>query len=127
MKKNIICAGVIVLILAASAAFIALQNSGEDKQRWAYVYSDDVLVNTISLNDAAEPYTFTVETADGGYNVVSVKNGEIGISEASCPDLVCVHTGYIHSSALPVVCLPNKLVIRIGGAPEDDGVDAVAK
>lgn len=126
MKKNIVCAVVIALIIAASAAWVALRYYNDDTQRYAYVYSDDVLVNTICLNEVTEPYNFTVNSPDGGYNVVSVKNGEIGISEASCPDLVCVHTGYIHSSALPVVCLPNKLVIEIGGAPDDE-VDAVAK
>ncbi|HBE87040.1 MAG TPA: hypothetical protein DDW53_19330, partial [Lachnoclostridium sp.] len=37
------------------------------------------------------------------------------ITEASCPDKVCVRTGKIHRSGELIVCLPNRVVITIEG------------
>ena len=46
------------------------------------------------------------------------------VIESSCPTLDCQHTGKIHRSGESIICLPNKLVIRLSGG-SDEGVDAV--
>ena len=43
-------------------------------------------------------------------------------SEAGCPDQVCVHQGFIADGTVPIVCLPNKLIIEISGG--GDRLDA---
>ena len=46
-------------------------------------------------------------------NVVKVENGSVHMSSASCPDKTCVERGEISRVGETVVCLPNKVVIRI--------------
>lgn len=57
-------------------------------------------------------------------NVVSIKNGAVCVSDASCPDHVCVNSGWKKYDGETIVCLPNKLVVTVTGG-EDSGLDAV--
>ena len=50
--------------------------------------------------------------SDRGSNLLVVKDGRAYISEATCPDLICVHTGYA-DELKSVVCLPNKVTVSI--------------
>lgn len=85
----------------------------------ALVYSDGKLIRTATLSANA---TFTVEY-NGGYNTIEVKNGAISVTEASCPDEVCIATGEISHGAVPIICLPNRLEIIVKSA--DDSIDIV--
>ena len=60
------------------------------------------------------------ESADGGYNAVTVKDGKIAVTEANCPDQYCVRQGFCNSGA-QIVCLPHRLVISFLGESEIDG------
>lgn len=116
LKKNrpaLILSGLIVIILLASAGALWYLNTHEQIGTIAEIYQNGELIQTIDLDTVTEDYTFTVEGGNGIYNVVEVHHGEIGIREASCPDGLCVHMGFIHSSSVPITCLPNKLVIKI--------------
>ena len=37
----------------------------------------------------------------------------VEIIEASCPDKVCIHQGFITKASESIVCLPNKVHIKI--------------
>jgi hypothetical protein len=41
-----------------------------------------------------------------------IEDGEICVSSAECPDKTCVKMGKLRSESLPIVCLPNHLIIR---------------
>ncbi len=86
----------------------------------ALIYSDGVLVEKIRLGDVDEGYEFTVGD-ENRFNVIKVEKGRIRVSSASCPDKICVEQGYISDGLVPIVCLPNKLVIEIKGG--DSGAD----
>ena len=62
-------------------------------------------------------------TYDGRVNTVQIENGRIRMLSADCPDHTCVHMGWLESGALPIVCLPNRLVIEFTDA--DSGLDAI--
>ena len=47
------------------------------------------------------------------YNVLVIENGKADVTEASCPDGVCVDHMPISKSGETIVCLPNKVVVRI--------------
>lgn len=82
---------------------------------YAKVYLDGELVRSIDLNAVALPYEFTVESSRG-YNRVLAEHGRISVIEADCPDHLCIKQGAIENDAIPIVCLPHRLVIRIEGA-----------
>ncbi len=58
-----------------------------------------------------------------GYNKVEIDNNRVRIVEASCSDQLCVSSGWIEKNNQMVVCLPNRLVVKIAGGNSDiDGV-----
>ena len=61
-------------------------------------------------------------------NVCEIKDGQISMTDASCPDHLCIKQGAIGSSGGMIVCLPNKVVvegIKAENAAEPE-VDAVS-
>ena len=70
----------------------------------------------------SEDRTVRIEGA-GGYNFLVIEGGEVWLSEADCPNLLCVKTGRIRYAGQSIVCLPHKLAVRItGGASSLDAV-----
>lgn len=63
--------------------------------------------------DLSRDTSFTITGKNGGTNRIEVKDGGISVTEASCPDKVCVHTGTIRRTGETIVCLPNRLIITI--------------
>lgn len=104
-------------VLALSAALTAVLYFDHRGDMTAEILQDGVCIRTIDLSRVEEPYSFTVEW-EGGYNIVEVERGRIRVSEADCPDRVCVRQGWISNSVVPIACLPHKLVIRLSGGPQ---------
>lgn len=48
-----------------------------------------------------------------GKNILVIKNGEAYISEADCPDKICVGHRAVSKTGESIVCLPHKLVVSI--------------
>ena len=44
-----------------------------------------------------------------------VEGGRVRVSQADCPDQVCVNQGWISDGTVPIVCLPNQLIVQIEG------------
>lgn len=112
----------LVLVGAACAAFVLLRPAGTGAV--ARITLDGKLVEEIDLSAVTEPYTFTLEGPGGFTNTIQVEHGRIRVLEAGCPDQVCVNQGYISDGTVPIVCLPNRLVIEIVGG--GDSLDAAA-
>ena len=61
---------------------------------------------------------------NGGSNILVIADGQAWLSEANCPDLLCVRQGKIHYTGQSIICLPNRLTVTVEGG-ESDGVDFV--
>ena len=59
-------------------------------------------------------------------NFLVIKDGVADMTEANCPDKLCVHQREISKSNEMIVCLPNKVVVEISGS-EESGFDTIAK
>ena len=82
------------------------------------ITSDGTLVATVNL---AQEQEFTVESPNGGFNTVTVKDGAIAVTAASCPDHYCMDRGFCNSGT-QIVCLPNRLVIQFLDEETIDGL-----
>ena len=85
------------------------------------IYKDGSLVEKIDLNSVTGEREITL-SGDLGDNVILVSNGHIEMKSADCPDKICVEHGELKSSSSPIVCLPNKVVIKF--EENTDGTDA---
>ena len=48
-------------------------------------------------------------------NTLVIKDGAARVTEASCPDRICVGHGAIRYAGESIVCLPHRLVITVQG------------
>ncbi len=97
--------GLLLLSVAVSLYFMG------DAGSHAIVTQNGVVVAEIDLQDADLPCSFEV---DGPcHNIIEVEPGRIRVADATCPDRVCVETGWIKDGTRPIVCLPGKLIIEI--------------
>lgn len=85
------------------------------------IYKDGSLVEKIDLNVVTGEREITL-SGEYGDNVILVSNGHIKMKSADCPDKLCVNHGELKSSSSPIVCLPNKVVIKFENST--DGADA---
>lgn len=62
-------------------------------------------------------------------NVITIKNGAATMTEADCPDLICVRHKSIKRTGETIVCLPHQLSLSIesGVSADDDKIDAIVK
>ena len=58
--------------------------------------------------------------AIGDTNVCEIKNGEVKMTEANCPDHLCMKQPAVGSAGGYIVCLPNKVVIQGEGEGDAD-------
>ena len=112
---------VFALLAVLAAVIVCFTLFGESNgKKTAYVYSGGVLIHRINLDNTEKE--LRIET-EGGYNIISVADGKIGVIEADCPDKTCIKTGFTDSSFIPVICMPNRLEIVVKSeATETDGV-----
>lgn len=106
---------VLILALLTAAAFIPRDTGSENAV--VQVWQDGNLIRELPLN-ADE----TFEYSDEYTNLISVQNGKVSIIESDCPGADCVHSGWIRHSGRSIVCLPNRLEIRITGSADVDFV-----
>lgn len=103
-------AAVLLLALAVALPFVTVRDEGAAAQ----IYQNGELVKTLPLSRDA---TYTVE---GAYtNVITVRDGAVSVTYADCPGEDCVHSGEICAVGRSIVCLPNRVEIRIVGADAD--------
>ena len=117
MKKRTLLLALLLAAAAVSAACILLRDRETDAPA-ARVTRDGVLLEEIDLDRVDAPYSIIFEDGSGT-NTVLVEKGRIRVSEADCPDQICVHQGWISDGLIPIVCLPHRLLIEIVGAGGD--------
>lgn len=123
MKDSIKWIIFFTLLCAVCVVIWVVRGSGTSEAAVAQIKRGGSVIETIDLSSVAEPYEFVIED-DTGYNKIRVEKGRIAVTDADCKDKICVNSGYIDNSAVPIVCLPHRLSITIVGGDKD--IDAVA-
>ena len=98
---------------------------------YALIYMDGRLIEEVNLAVVTEPFGLHVEGNNyftTGMNSIylEVEHGRIRVSRADCPDGLCIRQGWISGGLIPIVCLPNRLVVTFDGRGSSLDVDAVA-
>lgn len=56
---------------------------------------------------------------NGGTNILIIENGKAYLSDANCPDKLCVKQGKVSNNGQCITCLPNKLTVTVYGGDSD--------
>ena len=107
-KRDIILALVLILLGIVCYGVIRL---GQKKGSQVIIYEDQKEIGRYDLNADT---TKEIQTAKG-MNILEIKNGMAYVTEADCPDQVCIRMGKISKTGETIVCLPHKLVIQVEG------------
>lgn len=120
MKKNdLILMAALIVIAAAAFLGVSLYSRISTKEPEAVVYLDGKEQGRYPLSEDT-----TVEIRQGSsYNILQIRDGKADITEASCPDKVCVNHRPVNGQGESLVCLPNKMVVEIENGAEL-GIDA---
>lgn len=109
MKKGDIVL-IVLALLFAGAACLFIQGKGDGE----YV--------RITANGDTDRYPIsedrTIEQKNGksGYNTIVIKDNEVYMQNASCPDQICVHHKAVSKNGESIICLPNEVYIEIEGS-----------
>ena len=121
-KKNdvILIGGLLVAALGLYLGISFFQGTGTQNPE-AVVSIDGMEYGRFPLD---MEITEKIELPDGSYNVLVIKEGKADVTEASCPDGICVNHRAVSRQNQSITCLPNKLVVEIKNGEASD-LDAV--
>lgn len=121
LKNDIILIGILLVIACIIGIFVYVNNSNS-KLLTVQVILDGDIIREYPLGDSDE-YNMECMLETGNY--VVIKDGEVFMKDANCPDKLCVKQGKISQAGETIICLPNRLVIKIIGDSysETEGLD----
>ena len=115
-KKNLLW--VLLFAVIVLGGVLIYLNLGKGEGTVAVVSVDGEVLERIDLSKVRKTYDIEVTTPYGN-NTVHVEPGAISVTEADCPDHICVYQGKLTGSGIPIICMPHRLVISIEGGDID--------
>ena len=106
----------IAAIAAAAAGLFGWNLLNRQAGAEAIVAVDGREIARYDLSDDREEMIETVS----GWNRLVIRDGTVEVTEADCPDQVCVREGKIRWRGQTIVCLPHRLVVTVDGAGEPE-------
>lgn len=113
-KRGDLLAFALVLLIAAAVFLCFLPISRDEPGGMVEIYQDGMLVKSCSLAQNAE-----LEISGEYLNTISIADGRAAITKSTCPGEDCVHSGWISAAGRSIVCLPNRVEVRITGLTDD--------
>ena len=106
-----------LLLLAVLLAAAALLFAGREffAGRPAVMVSVSVDGTEIMRLDLNRNDDIVIESGNGQTNHLIIEDGKAFLTEASCPDKLCVRQGAISETGQSIVCLPNRVIVTIVG------------
>ena len=112
-KTDVIIAVVVMTVSFAGYFLTGAALAGENKK--VIIESDGKVFAEYPMSEAR-----TVDVK--GHNTVEITPGYVRVVYADCPDKTDVKQGKISSPGSIIVCMPNKMTVRIVGESEIDAI-----
>ena len=109
---------IVVILCVAGLAFLLHEVIGADGAGSVTVKVNGKIEGVYSLAEDREI------KINGGSNVLVIKNHEADMVDANCPDKLCVNQKPVSKNHESIICLPNKIVLKIVDGEEAE-LDAV--
>lgn len=116
MKKNDVVLIVVLLMVAlVTFAGVSLYSKLSTTEAEAVVYLNGEEQGRYPLS---QDTVVEISLENGVYNVLQIREGKADITEASCPDKICVRHRPVNAQGESLVCLPNQMVVKIENGGE---------
>ena len=107
---------IIVLALGGMFYYYNLASGGEP---FVSISVNSEEYETIPLTEANNNFRREIKGANG-LTVIEILDQRVRVISSACPDKLCVHSGWIDKPGQILVCLPNKVVVRIISDEQQD-------
>ncbi len=114
MKLRVLDYAAIAVSIAAVAVFSLYAYSGRSGSELVIESAGSTWIYTLD-----ETRTVAIR-GPLGETIIQIGGGKAAVADSPCPDKLCVHAGPIASPGQWVACLPNAVMIRIGGAKAEE-------
>ena len=119
-KKDGLLIGAILLVCLIS--YVLIQFVVKKDGDVVLIKVDGEVKHQLELNKDTE---LMVSGYNCGENQVVIKDGAVYMSDADCPDKLCVNMGRISKTGETIVCLPHRVVVEISGG--ESSIDSVVQ
>lgn len=62
-----------------------------------------------------------------GETVIRIEFGKARVLRSDCPNKICVNSGAIDKTGQIIVCVPNKIIVKIEGEQKEHSLDVVTQ
>ena len=62
-----------------------------------------------------------------GETIVVIEKGKANVIESPCPHKYCIRMGQISRRGEVIICVPNRVVVKIHGGSEEESFDGVTQ
>lgn len=117
-----------LIVALAAVLLLSLPGLVNDSLAAAVLSRDGEIVRQWTAAELAIPGE--MEIGNRGFNYTIIwQDSSIRISEADCPDLICVQTGWLFRRGDLTVCVPGHLILKtnISPASQTDGPDVIVR
>lgn len=118
-RNDLILIGILLLLCLGIYGFFQLNKKEGGK---VVVKVDGIITDTYDLSQDGE---YTITNSNGQINTFRIKDEQVDMIDASCPDKLCVNQHDIHYNHETIVCLPNLVVLEVISEEEND-IDVIA-
>lgn len=131
MKSRIKPGDIVLIVLLVAAGFALLfsysRASASEKGSIAVVEVNGREVKRIALGDGQELREFKINGVNG-ITLVEVQGGRVRVHKSECRDKICIGEGWVDTAGRAIVCLPNRVVVRVTGRRGGKGkVDSITE
>lgn len=109
------------ILLAALLIWMSSQLINHGRADSVFVLQDGEVIASYPLS---EDRTAIISYGENEYNLLMISDEAVFVSDADCPDRLCVSQKAISRKGESIICLPHKLVIVIDSEEEGE-VDAI--
>ena len=105
---------VVMLIIFGSVFFFGIDYHRQPGETCS-IEVDGKLTHFLKLSDNQD----VLISGANGEILIRIKETKVRVLHSKCPEKICVYTGWIRNRGEFIVCVPNKVVVKINGAKED--------
>lgn len=114
-RNDLILNAAVILVCIAVPLFLFF--NGKDEKKSAVISYDGKQEKVISIDGNEVFKTHGVE--------ITVKDGTAYVSESSCPDGLCMKMKKAENIGDSIICVPNRVSVRIDGNGREEGADVI--
>ena len=122
---GILFAACVLFLVMNLMQYVQEKESGqkENQEKQVVIKVDGEVYGRYSLDEDQE---IDIKIDGKVTNVLVIRNHEADMTEADCPDQLCVHQKAISKDHETIVCLPNQVVAEVKNPKENNELDGIA-